>query len=67
VTITLGSWAIPVGITALLWLWAVWPREPSYTGGYFDFDLGGVFRFFVGVAGTLLIWLVYFATRFFLG
>ncbi|MEY9247545.1 hypothetical protein [Bradyrhizobium elkanii] len=67
-TITLNSWAIPVFLTALLWLAVqLWPVSEN-NGGFgfsqaFDYLLHAV----VGIIATLVILLVYFATRFAIG
>lgn len=67
-TITLNSWAIPVILTALIWLACqLWPVSDN-NGGFgfsqaFDYCLHAV----VAVLGTLVVWLAYFALRFALG
>lgn len=65
-TITLNSWAIPVFLTAALWIACqLWPTKPSY--GYYDFGFDALLHGVVAVFGTLTIWLIYFALRFAIG
>lgn len=60
--VTVPLWAIPTVLTVLLWIAvSLWPIEKG--GGDYNFGpaFEGLFHGIVGIIGTLLIWLVYFA------
>jgi hypothetical protein len=60
--VTVPLWAIQTGLTVLLWtVVSLWPIEKG--GGDYNFGpaLDALYHGIVGVIGTLLIWLVYFA------
>lgn len=69
-TITIGSWIIPVLLTVVVWTPVVMKlRGLSKYGGYAGIGaaLEGVFFLGLGVIGTLIIWMVYFAILYFIG
>lgn len=65
-TITLNSWAIPAFLTAIIWIICLLrPAKPS--SGYYDLDIEGMLIGILAVIATLVVWLLYFASRFALG
>lgn len=64
-TITLGSWAIPAFLTAIIWIACM--LRPADTSGYCSLDITGMLLGIAAIIGTLVIWLIYFAARFALG
>jgi hypothetical protein len=65
-TITIGSWVIPLVSMVALWIACVmWPCRPA--GGFWGASLDELLHLVVAVFCTLTIWLVYFATRFVFG
>lgn len=63
-TITLGAWAIPVTITALIIAWAFLRPLPG-NGRDYDFsrEAASVVRAAIVVVVTLIVWLGYFALK----
>lgn len=59
-TITLGLWTIPTALNLILIVWMVLAAGSSH--GWF----AGLFEFIFAVIGTLFIWLIYFATMYFI-
>lgn len=58
-TITISFWAIPIILNILLLIWAFWSLVNDSTWW------AGLFQVVTAVVGTLFIWLVYFATMYF--
>lgn len=59
-TIAIGVWVIPAILNLLLIVWMVIAAGSS--GGWF----AGLFEFIFAIIGTLFIWLIYFATMYFI-
>lgn len=54
-TITIGWWAIPLGITVAGLIWGLLPERPSYYG----FDVVGAFKLLGTVIISLIAWLIW--------
>ena len=64
-TITIGSWGIPVAITVAFYLWAFWPREGDKKNGDYDFAfwIPAAFRLAAATILSLIIWLAWSVAR----
>lgn len=56
-TLEIGAWAIPLAITIVLYIWALWPRKEWDSG-----MLGGlpyIFTLFAATTISLVSWLIW--------
>lgn len=61
-TIHLAGWTAPLAATLILWAFLIFKPMPPDKGPYdFGAAIFGLFRLGIGVSGTLLFWLAYFA------
>jgi hypothetical protein len=63
-SMTIPAWAVPLGLTIMIWSWGILMPLPDARG---DYDFGpmfsGIFRGVVCIIGTLLFWLLYFMAK----
>jgi len=58
-TITVGTWAIPLLLTVVAWAWAtIWTNQQP-AGGFMGNSLEGMFAVTGAVVASLAIWLVW--------
>lgn len=64
-SIVIGSWGIPLGLSAFAWIWAIWPRESDKKNGDYDFSfwIPAAFRLCAAIIMTLAFWLLWSVFR----
>lgn len=64
-TITIGTWIIPALLSIAIWVF-IRIKNPPRPRRDWDFGIDYLIFFLIGAIATLVVWLLYFATLYFL-